>query len=457
MDISQYNLLDDFRVVGQWWLPTRHEEKIPGAVTVNPEGGVRLELAGVFRSPEFDVVHVLSAPQSIIRVDIVLGVDAEGEIYTLHNLIVTNISSTTTFRVSYLLAGIKFASPADIRFCSALVEYSYIEKWSCFQFSRPGKSNSADYMSLDIPINTTTLFRTSATDTIKELSLCAYALQRFTRSSVEVKPKAHFTVDLNAPTDLKTFFSLLNDLGQFITMLVGEPSYVKKLRLYDSGTMPVDVFFPSTIRKEKTIDTADMCFPLGDISVIVQTLVESWFGSLRLLGPVYDLLFGTLFGQDAFVRTKFLSLTQALESFHRRTQDATYTSASDYSVVLNALVTAIPKDAPAPLKKRLSDSLKYANEYSLRKRIKELLQSLSQGTLEALKISDIATTAELIVKTRNYLTHFDDESKTSLVGDAVGMHYMNERLTTLLFILILKRLGLDESSATNGALNRRYF
>lgn len=456
MDISQYNLLDEFRVVGHWWLPTRQGEKIPGTLTFNQEVGVRLELAGVFASPEFKLTHIFSM-SGTIRLDIVLGADANGEIYTLHNLTVANVSSTTTFRVSYLLTGVKFATPSEIRFCSALVEYSYIEKWSCFQFSRPGKSSSADYMSLDIPVNTAVLFRTSATGAIKALSLVAYAFNSFTRSSVEVKPKAHFTIDLDAPADLKTICSLLNDLGQFITMLVGEPSYVKKLRLYDSGKTPVDVFFPSTIRKEKEIDVSEMCFPLCEVSNTVQALAESWFSSLERLGPVYDLLFGTLFGQDAFVRTKFLNLTQALESFHRRTHDATYTSASDYSAVLNALVAAIPEDVPAPLKKRVSDSLKFANEYSLRKRIKELLQNLSQGTLEALKISDIPITAELIVKTRNYLTHFDDESKTSLAGDIVGMHYMNERLTALLFILILKRLGLDESAATTGAIRRRYF
>lgn len=177
MNISQYNLLDDFRVVGHWWLPTRQDAKIPGTLTFNREVGVKLELAGVFASPEFDVLHILSTPGGI-RLDVVLGTDAEGEIYTLHNLVVTNLSSTTTFRVSYLLAGIKFADPADIRFCSALVEYSYVEKWSRFQFSRPGKSNSADYMSLEIPTNTAALFRTSATGDIKELSLFAYALNR---------------------------------------------------------------------------------------------------------------------------------------------------------------------------------------------------------------------------------------------------------------------------------------
>lgn len=240
-------------------------------------------------------------------------------------------------------------------------------------------------------------------------------------------------------------------------MLVGEPSYVKKLRLYDSDKRCTDVFFPSTIRVEKKIDFAEMCFPLLEISSAIEMLAENWFRSLQLLEPVYDLLFGTLFGRDTFVRTKFLNLTQALESFHRRTQDATYITPDDYSNVLATLIAAVPSGVPDPLKGRLSESLRYANGYSLRKRLKQLLGTLDPRTVQSLKISDVPGTAELIVKTRNYLTHFDEKSRTQLVDNIVGMHYMNERLTALLFILILKRLGLDEDKAAGGVLKRRYF
>jgi hypothetical protein len=74
-----------------------------------------------------------------------------------------------------------------------------------------------------------------------------------------------------------------------------------------------------------------------------------------------------------------------------------------------------------------------------------------------LKIADVAATLNLIVDARNYLTHLDEDSKISLNKDIVAMHSMNERLTALLFILILKRLGMDEDRAATGIIKRRYF
>ena len=130
---------------------------------------------------------------------------------------------------------------------------------------------------------------------------------------------------------------------------------------------------------------------------------------------------------------------------------------TQFSIVQDALHSAIPPDIPDALRQKLSDSIGYANEYSLRRRLKDLLGGLRTSSLEMLQISNSDGLTELLVKTRNYLTHFDDASKTSLVEDIVRMHYMNERLTALLLILILKRLGMDETIAAKGVLKRRYF
>jgi hypothetical protein len=398
----------------------------------------------------------LSGPRSL-RLELVVGTDADGDAHTLHKLDALSLSSTSVFRVSYLLAGKHFSTAEEIVFRSALVQYSHLESWSCFQFTHSEKSDSPDFFSIRVPASVVTMFDTGTVGPIEKLSLGASASSRFTLRGVEIRPSARFKVDLNADADLRTFLALLQELGQFVTMLVAEASYIKKLVVYGSPDTPVQVFFPSAIRAESDLHPLEMCFSLRDVQTVVQSLAEKWFDSLKLLAPVYDLLFGTLFARDSFVQTKFLSLTQALESIHRRTLGGTYMAPGEYLTVRGALISAFPAGIGDPLKQRLSDTIGYANEYSLRKRLKELLGGLDRSTVEMLKISDETGTIETIVKTRNYLTHFDEASKTSLASNIVSMHYMNERLTTLLFVLILKRLGLDEAKAVKGALKRRYF
>jgi ApeA N-terminal domain 1 len=417
---------------------------------------VRLELTGVFRSSEFDTVSFLSQPRSV-RLELVLGSDADGQLFTLHKLDLLHLSRTSAFRVSYLLVGRHFFSPDEIMFGSALIQYTHLEAWSCYQLTRSSKSATPDFFSLEVPTGVATLLKASGAGAAKELSLDAYTSQRFTLGLVELKPSAHFSTVFAENANLRAVFAFGNELGQFMTMLVGEPSYVKKVRLFDRDGTAVEVFYPSTIRAEGEIHPLEMCFPLPDIANVAPMLVKGWFASLPTLEPVYDLLFGTLFGRDSFVRTKFLSLTQAIESFHRRAYGGTYASVEDFTKVESALKAAVPTGTPDPLKQRISDSIRYANEYSLRKRIKEVLQGLAPATTQMLKLSDAGGCADLLVRTRNYLTHFDEQSRTMLVDDIVAMHYMNERLTALLFILVLKRLGLAEDTAAKGSLKRRFF
>ena len=456
MDLSQYSLLDDFRLTAHWWLPSRPEDKVPGTLTFNPDAGARQELMGLFNSPDFGTFALLSSPRSL-RLDIVLGSDADADLYTLHILDALNISNTSTFRVSYLLAGKHFSSTEEINFRSALVQYTYLEAWSCFQFTRPRKSDSPECLSIDIPSTVATLFAANPGGLIKEVSLEAYARSQFKPSVVDIRPGARFKIELSAASDLRAFLALLFDLGQLMTMFVGNPSYVKKLGLFDQSESAVIVFFSSTIRPEEQLHPLQMCFPLKDIHSSIRILVEKWFESVPLLKPIHDLLFGTLFAQDSFVTTKFLSLTQALESFHRRTTGGTYVDSADYLALQRTLTAAVPASIPNPLRQRLSDTLTYANEYSLRKRLNDLFASLDVRTVDMLKIPDLKSMVELIVKTRNYLTHFDEESRTLLVDDIVRMHYMNVRLTALQFILILKRLGIGEAVAASGVVKRRYF
>src|SRR5208283_2473050 len=401
MDLAQYNLMGDFRVSGHWWLPSRPEERIAGTLSYSRDAGVRLELTGVFSSPEFDSVGFLSQPRSV-RLELVLGSDADSQPFTLHKLDLLQLSSTSAFRVSYLLVGKHFLSPDEIAFGSARIQYTHLEAWSCYQHTRSAKSVTPDCFSLEVPTSVATLLRTNETGAAKEISLHAYTWQSFTLGLVELKPSAYFSIEFAEKTDLRTAFAIGNDLGQLMTMLIGEPSYVKKLRLFDKSDTAVEVFYPSTIRAEGEIHPLEMSFSLHDLANVAPMIVEKWFASLPVLEPVYDLLFGTLFGRDSFVRTKFLSLTQAIESFHRRTYGGRYTSVEDFTTLEAVLKAAVPTLTSKPLSRRISDSIKYANEYSLRKRIKELLRGLTPATAQMLKLSDAAGCADLLVKTRNY-------------------------------------------------------
>lgn len=152
MDLAQSSLLDELRIVGHWWLPENPQERLAGTLTYDPEAGVRLEINGVFSSSDLVAGSFWSTARSV-RFEIVLGEDTDGQPFTLHEADLLSLASTSIFRVSYLLGGIHFSKTEEITFVSALAQYTHLEEWSCYQFTRSTASTSPDYFCLEIPTN----------------------------------------------------------------------------------------------------------------------------------------------------------------------------------------------------------------------------------------------------------------------------------------------------------------
>jgi ApeA N-terminal domain 1 len=87
--------------------------------------------------------------------------------------------------------------------------------------------------------------------------------------------------------------------------------------------------------------------------------------------------------------------------------------------------------------------LNYGNEFSLRKRLKELLDQFWKNLLEDF-VSNKSTFVKNIVNTRNYLTHYDEDLKDKAV-QGEGLYYLNERLKLFLIILLLDQLGIPRN------------
>jgi len=55
-----------------------------------------------------------------------------------------------------------------------------------------------------------------------------------------------------------------------------------------------------------------------------------------------------------------------------------------------------------------------------------------------------------VVKIRNYLTHYDETNRPSILDDIVKMYNLNRRLRALLIVLLLKYQSVPEDKAAAG-------
>jgi hypothetical protein len=156
------------------------------------------------------------------------------------------------------------------------------------------------------------------------------------------------------------------------------------------------------------------------------------------------LLLGTIYSPGQYVQSTFLSLAQALESFHRRVYQGQFLPNEEYSSIKNALIEAIPAGIDAKLITKLKTMLQYGNELSLKSRLEYLFQGIREDHFDNLSGNKSPREfIRLLVDLRNYLTHYAGK-RPPILESTVEMYNLNRRLAALSTLLIFKYLGLPE-------------
>jgi hypothetical protein len=123
-----------------------------------------------------------------------------------------------------------------------------------------------------------------------------------------------------------------------------------------------------------------------------------------------------------------------------------YLDNDQFQKVLEALETrlnepdlAIPKDIRDVYKQRL----RYMNEYSLRKRLNQILDML--GDITTTIIPDTKGFTDSVVRTRNYLTHYSEENADNVDVSGQNLYVLGQKLRSLLELCLLHEIGFSQT------------
>jgi hypothetical protein len=267
------------------------------------------------------------------------------------------------------------------------------------------------------------------------------------------RSKAYLKITPEKQEHYKWFWSVIYDLCNFLTLLIGETTYIVNIKAYgnDLEISPgqktketIEVFF--TQKKpgiNDEIHPFEMIIPFPRVADKIEKVMALWFLKAQNLRSVYDLFFGTFYNPGMYLQFQFLSLIQAIESYHRVTKGGKYLSDESWQPYRENLANQIPIELDGGHRESLKSRIKYGNEYSLRKRLGELLLTIDEKSLSVL-FPSINFLTGTIVDTRNYLTHYDDELKDSSLKGA-DLYWANQRLRIFLTLLLLKEIEIDEN------------
>jgi len=219
---------------------------------------------------------------------------------------------------------------------------------------------------------------------------------------------------------------------------------------------PVEIYYrlPNIPKAPKTLLSFEMLFTFEDISEKFENVLKNWFEKAEMLKPVYDLYFGTLYNPRMYLQHEFLSMIRAVEAYHRLKFEGKYLSDEDYEPIQERFKDIINKlSVEASFKEALKSKLKYGNEYSLRKRLKDLFVAYQEITQNFIKDED--NFINRVIDTRNYLTHYDKKLRS--IADGKDLYCITQKLKIILQTCLLYELGFDRKEIKSIFLrNRRY-
>ncbi len=181
-------------------------------------------------------------------------------------------------------------------------------------------------------------------------------------------------------------------------------------------------------------------------------LLSAWFGLHNTIDSVIGLYLLTQYDQGSFpfLEAEFVSVVQAVESYHRRQRPGGVTNDEKFERRKQRILAAVSgKD-----RKWLKGPLKYSNEKRLRERITELVNETDQAIGRF--VEDRERFIESVVVTRNYFTHFDKEQEQERLQGLELLDAMNI-LLVMLEVLLLRDLGFGaEESLAKVRATKRY-
>lgn len=345
-------MIAEFQYKGIWWLPDNSEEKISGTLRFTPGEGAVLDLMGSFKGP-FEEIKSTTSDGSITKEggpltdkpfepEIILGTSSDGKEITLHKCFQTNRSysfpgfPTSSFYANIVFIGAHFQNADAIKFKSISVHYLHLDEWvniSGFNLKLyPNENRGVIEYKLPEPV------KACIQDdyTIQIVFKAKGPSWSLVQKETSIKQKTYIKIDASEEIPYEEYTKKIYLIQNFLTLGIMEPLYplaiegtteANKLMIKDViHYPPVDIFHTSIYipTKTKPLLPQRMLFIFSDISERFENFLQNWFGKAELLEPVYDLFFGTLYSPSMYLEFQFLSLIQAIESFHRRRYGGKY-------------------------------------------------------------------------------------------------------------------------------------
>lgn len=247
-------------------------------------------------------------------------------------------------------------------------------------------------------------------DGLFRVSIRSVASGAFGNHRASLVEDVRFEIQAAAPTPLSRFQRIVQACGDFLSIACLSFCDTMELSLVPparEGAVETGTFHAVPIYKDRgRRSSASPCMLLRfrDIEQRAAEVLHAWLSQAERLHQVRALYLAGVYG-GGFIEGKLLALTQAAEAFHRRFCSGLYMDEAMFEKeVLAPLKATIPPSVPSDLRESIAARLRFANEYSQRRRLRALFAE-HEAVLRVF-VDEPAKYVSPIIDHRNEFTHF---------------------------------------------------
>jgi len=443
--------MDAFDYGGFWWNPRQPNERWPGTLHFDQTDGATLSVIIPGESQKSELFHQLRS------YEIILGLTTESKAVTLFQCF---DRSATDSKCGFPRQITIFANTVLVGFhCNDInplisvvsVSFQCLAEWF-----------GASPMEYDVkPPHVTVRYNSPPPVVLyHDDGLCisirsalSMPTQHYATSLIE---NSRIEIRATQPRQLRKFREIIQACQAFLSVACLTYCGVQEISLLPPGPegeqATVGILYGLPIYKRSQVPSAGSAgflFQFSDIRDRCQAIFTSWLSYADRLKRVHSLYYSGIYGQ-ALLETRMLALTQAAEGFHRRFYKGNYIDQEQFEkVVFEPLKSAIPDGIDSSFRQSLINRLRFANEYSLRRRIKDMVVDHERAL--AVIVNNPKKFVDLIVDHRNDFTHHPMDPEELQADADYSRHLLqyNYVLRILMELCFLKVMGFSTDEITS--------
>lgn len=434
------DLLTRVEFTGYWWIDAESERNVAGVFTYDPQEGCTLALHGdLWEQPDGEIPPILR------------GLSSSGDKITLLNcLVLRNKLRSGSFNVVELACHIaligNYYPDESLMFRKSSVRFTNLDDWIFARYVEMKPRKNGDLV-FSVKRGRQATLKCSAGG--YEARLIGEFRANANSLGAEVSAGTELYVVAKKPQELAWHLSEIESINDLASLVFAAPTFLLSVSMYGetkrserfgSQTEKVSAFF----YRDGLRPPARSVYPLialKRLQIVSPDILSVWREASDRFREVIDLVILILGQHHKTVGAGFLLSMQAFEAFDRLVHPEQLVSDDDFKVVSDAMIRAIPPGTQIRLRDKMKAAIQYANEPSLRNRLTSLHKRIAeQYAPEAFGFKK--SSLELLVKTRNYLTHYPEALKPFILSED-KMAEETDRMCLIILLSIFDELRVS--------------